>query len=48
MQPTNTVFDFERLWLALTSYVCESHWLVCISYVIAPSVLGARVCIRFL
>lgn len=39
MQPTYTVFDFETMWLALTSYVCESHRLVYISYVIALSVL---------
>lgn len=48
MQPTDTVFDFERMWLALTSCVCEFHWLVYLSFVIAPSVVWAKACIWFL
>lgn len=38
MQPTYTVFDFERMELTLTSYVCKIHCLMSISYVIAPDV----------
>lgn len=38
MQPPYKVFDFQRIWLTLTSYVCKFHCLIYILYVIAPDV----------